>query len=62
MSLLDYLTNREIQTLSYLCKGFLNKEICIEMSIARVKKNDKQIFKKLDVRNRTEGISNKNLF
>ncbi len=58
MEILERLTEREKQTLHYLCKGYLNKEICSEMGITidTVKKHNKQIFKKLDVRNRTEAI------
>lgn len=58
MGVLEQLTEREKQTLFFLCKGFLNKEICEEMGITidTVKKHNKQIFKKLGVRNRTEAI------
>ncbi|TXT32892.1 MAG: LuxR family two component transcriptional regulator [Chitinophagaceae bacterium] len=54
----DQLTEREKQVLFFLCKGFLNKEICSELGVTidTVKKHNKQIFKKLGVRNRTEAI------
>lgn len=54
----DQLTEREKQVLFFLCKGFLNKEICSELGVTidTVKKHNKNIFKKLAVRNRTEAI------
>ena len=58
MGTLEKLTEREKEVLFYLCKGVLNKEICdqLKISIETVKKHNKQIFKKLAVRNRAEAI------
>lgn len=58
MGILDQLTEREAEVLFFLCKGYLNKEISAELGITidTVKKHNKNIFKKLRVRNRTEAI------
>ncbi|WP_439504318.1 response regulator transcription factor [Sediminibacterium sp.] len=58
MGTLEKLTGREKEVLFYLCKGFLNKEISIQLNISEdtVKKHNKNIFKKIGVRNRAEAI------
>ena len=58
MGTLEKLTEREKEVLFYLCKGFLNKEICdqLNISVETVKKHNKNIFKKIGVRNRAEVI------
>lgn len=58
MGILENLTGREKEILSYLCKGLLNKEISkqLNISVETVKKHNKNIFKKIGVRNRTEAI------
>jgi DNA-binding NarL/FixJ family response regulator len=50
------LTRRENEVAQYLAKGLLYKEIAeqLEISIDTVKKHCKNIFIKLQVRNRTE--------
>jgi DNA-binding NarL/FixJ family response regulator len=58
MDIIEQLSQREKQVLSYLCKGFLNKEICSELNISidTVKKHNRNIFRKIGVRNRAEVI------
>jgi DNA-binding NarL/FixJ family response regulator len=53
------LTKRETEILKYLEKGLLYKEIAARSSISieTVKKHSKNIYKKLDVRNRTEAVN-----
>lgn len=52
------LTDKEKEILSFLNKGLLNKEIANVQSISldTVKKHNKNIFRKMNVRNRTEAI------
>jgi len=52
------LTEKEKEVLSLVNKGLLNKEIAIVQSITldTVKKHNKNIFRKMNVRNRTEAI------
>ena len=52
------LTERENQILSSLSKGKLNKEIAMEhgITIDTVKKHVKNIYRKINVRNRVEAI------
>jgi len=52
------LSEREKQVLSCLTKGLLNKEISSELNISldTVKKHNKNIYKKIGVRNRVEAI------
>ena len=53
---LDILTNREKEMLVYLAKGMLNKEIAIELRISErtVKNHISNLFKKIDVNDRTQ--------
>lgn len=53
---LDILTNREKEMLVYLAKGMLNKEIAIELKISErtVKNHISNLFKKIDVNDRTQ--------
>jgi len=53
---LDVLTNREKEMLVYLAKGMLNKEIAIELKISErtVKNHISNLFKKIDVNDRTQ--------
>lgn len=55
-SKLEILTNREKEMLSYLSKGMLNKEIAIELKISErtVKNHISNLFKKIDVNDRTQ--------
>lgn len=52
------LSEKEKEVLSLVNKGLLNKEIAslLVISIDTVKKHNKNIFKKMNVRNRTEAI------
>ncbi|MBR2648219.1 MAG: response regulator transcription factor [Sediminibacterium sp.] len=52
------LSEREKEILELLSRGLLNKEIGYRLSISEdtVKKHNKNIFKKLVVRNRVEAI------
>jgi DNA-binding NarL/FixJ family response regulator len=52
------LTEKEKEILSFLNKGLLNKEIASVKSISldTVKKHNKNIFRKMNVRNRIEAI------
>ncbi len=52
------LSEREKQVLTCLTKGLLNKEISsqLNISIDTVKKHNKNIYKKIGVRNRVEAI------
>jgi two-component system, NarL family, response regulator LiaR len=56
------LTHREQEVLAALAQGFLYKEIAhhLSISIDTVKKHCKNIFKKLNVRNRTEAANHFN--
>lgn len=56
MSELSHLSQREIQILDMLLEGCQNKEIALELgiSISTVEKHFVNIFRKLDVSNRTE--------
>ena len=60
MSLLDntFLTNREIEILKFISKGYTNKQLCDELfiSLNTVKTHITNIFNKLNVRNRTQAI------
>ena len=53
------LTPREQEVLAKLAKGFLYKEIAhhLSISIKKVKKHCKNIYSKLQVRNRTEAVN-----
>jgi len=53
------LTKREQEVLGALAKGFLYKEISQQLSISldTVKKHCKNIYQKLNVRNRTEATN-----
>jgi two-component system, NarL family, response regulator LiaR len=53
------LTKKEEEVLSVLAKGLLYKEISVQLSISidTVKKHCKNIYKKLNVRNRTEATN-----
>lgn len=55
-SKLEILTSREKEMLSYLSKGMLNKEIAIELKISErtVKNHISNLFKKIDVNDRTQ--------
>ncbi len=52
------LTKKEIAVFKFLAKGKLNKEISQELTIAldTVKKHTTNIYKKIEVRNRSEAI------
>lgn len=56
------LTRREQEVLALLAKGFLYKEIAQRLSISldTVKKHCKNIYQKLNVRNRTEASNHFN--
>lgn len=56
------LTSREQEVLALLAKGFLYKEIAQRLSISldTVKKHCKNIYQKLNVRNRTEASNHFN--
>ncbi|HMU08717.1 MAG TPA: LuxR C-terminal-related transcriptional regulator [Ferruginibacter sp.] len=56
------LTRREQEVLAALAKGFLYKEIALRLSISldTVKKHCKNIYQKLNVRNRTEASNHFN--
>jgi DNA-binding NarL/FixJ family response regulator len=53
------LTKRETEIIRYLAKGLLYKEIGARSSISieTVKKHSKNIYKKLNARNRTEAVN-----
>jgi two-component system, NarL family, response regulator LiaR len=53
------LTKREKEVVDYLHKGLLYKEIAIQMKVGidTVKKHIKNIYKKLEARNRTEAVN-----
>jgi two-component system, NarL family, response regulator LiaR len=53
------LTKRENDVLELIAKGLLYKEIAdmLNISLDTVKKHTKNIYKKLDVRNRTEATN-----
>ena len=53
------LTKKEEEVLTVLAKGLLYKEISVQLliSIDTVKKHCKNIYKKLNVRNRTEATN-----
>lgn len=55
-SKLEILTSREKEMLVYLAKGMLNKEIAIELKISErtVKNHISNLFKKIDVYDRTQ--------
>ncbi len=59
MKLLKELTGRERDVLEILLKGRLDKEIACELgiSVETIKKHNKNIYKKLDARNRGEVIA-----
>jgi DNA-binding NarL/FixJ family response regulator len=54
----NHLTSREVEVMEKLAKGLLNKEIAdsLGVSINTVKNHLKNIFRKLDVGNRSEAI------
>ncbi len=56
------LTKREQEVLEALAKGYLYKEIAhrLTISIDTVKKHSKNIYRKLNVRNRTEAANHFN--
>lgn len=64
MGIFETLTQRETEVLFFICKGYLNKEISSELGITidTIKKHNKNIFKKMNVRNRTEAIIVANSF
>ena len=53
-----HLSSREKEIINLLMQGKLNKEIASSLYISQdtVKKHLKSIYKKLDVRNRTEAV------
>lgn len=53
------LTKKEEEVLALLAKGLLYKEMSVQFSISidTVKKHCKNIYKKLNVRNRTEATN-----
>lgn len=53
----DVLSRREVEILKYIAKGFSNKEIAYELSLAEgtVKVHVKKILTKLGLQNRTQG-------
>jgi DNA-binding NarL/FixJ family response regulator len=53
------LTDRENEILSFLSKGFANKEIAdkLEISIPTVRTHLRHIYEKLHVRSRTEAVA-----
>jgi LuxR family transcriptional regulator, maltose regulon positive regulatory protein len=57
--LLDNLSDRELEVLRYLAKGFRNQEIAdsLYISLNTVKTHLKHIHSKLDVNNRTEAVA-----
>jgi LuxR family maltose regulon positive regulatory protein len=54
----DELSERELDVLRQIAKGFSNQEIAdtLYISLNTVKSHTKQIFLKLDVKNRTEAV------
>jgi DNA-binding NarL/FixJ family response regulator len=52
------LTTKELEILAFLARGSLNKEISAQTNISlnTVKKHTTSIYKKLQVRNRSEAI------
>lgn len=56
---LDSLTHKEKEVLQLLNQGFLYKEIATiqKVKMDTVKKHSKNIYKKLNVRNRTEAVN-----
>lgn len=58
------LSQREMDILTGLADGFLYKEVAKEfgISIDTVKKHCKNIYRKLEARNRTEAIKNSGAF
>lgn len=52
------LTRRELEVLQLLAKGKLNKEISADLyiSLETVKKHTKNIYKKINARNRIEAV------
>lgn len=52
------LTRRELEVLQLLAKGKLNKEISADLfiSLETVKKHNKNIYKKINARNRIEAV------
>jgi DNA-binding NarL/FixJ family response regulator len=55
----ETLTNRELEILDFLAKGYLYKEIAAELFISKetVKKHIHNIYDKLHVQNRTEALN-----
>ena len=55
----DTLTERELQILWLLTDGKLNKEIAVELliSLDTVKKHLKNIYRKINARNRIEAVN-----
>ena len=53
------LTNRELEVLQSLKKGYFYKEVSIELEITvdTVKKHLKNIYTKMEVRNKTEALN-----
>lgn len=56
--LVNPLTDRELQILKYICEGLTNKEIAEKntLSINTIKTHNKNIFDKLDVKNRAQAM------
>lgn len=57
-SLIEELTNRELETLELLAEGLANKQIALELGISEhtVKFHVSSIYTKLDASNRTEAV------
>ena len=55
---MDRLSKREVQVLALMSTGMLNKEIAeqLDISLDTVKKHTKNIYAKLNLRNRTEAV------
>jgi len=56
---MESLTDREMEILDYLAKGYLYKEIATELFISKetVKKHINNIYEKLHVQTRTEALN-----
>lgn len=54
----DQLTNRELATLKLLAKGLSDREVAeqLDISIATVKVHNRNLYRKLNVRNRAEAV------
>lgn len=58
MRRIEKLSGREKEVHVLLCKGLLDREIgeLLNISVETVKKHNKNIYTKLEVRNRTEAV------